>query len=187
MRHATDAVGTAILETRWGHIGVALSERGVLALELPLLDRSLMARRLEAAWPAASPVDLAELVELAEALARYLDGEPVTFSEHLDLRAWTSFQRRVWDTTAAIPYGQTRTYGWVASQINLPRAYRAVGQALGANPLPILIPSHRILARSGELHGATGGLHYKRYLLALERGERFLFPPAFLISKADAS
>lgn len=185
MRHATDNVGTAILETRWGYCGLALSEQGLLALELPLLDRALMARRLAAAWPLASPVDPDELVELGAALTLYLDGEPVAFREPLDLSAWTPFQRRVWVVTTTIPYGQTRSYAWIAGQIDLPRAYRAVGQALGANPLPILIPSHRVLASSGELQGATGGLDYKRYLLALERGERFLFPPAFLMGSAD--
>jgi O-6-methylguanine DNA methyltransferase len=180
MRHAADNVGTTILETRWGYLGLTLSERGIVALELPHPDRALMARRLQAAWPGASPVAPEELAELSETLERYFDGEPVVFRESLDLRPWTPFQRRVWLAVATIPYGQTRSYAWVAAQINLPRAYRAVGQALGANPIPILIPGHRVRASRGDLHAPAGGLDYRRYLLALERGERPLFPPAIL-------
>src|SRR5690606_34965291 len=92
MRHAADNVGTTILETRWGYLGLTLSERGIVALELPHPDRALMARRLQAAWPGASPVAPEELAELSETLERYFDGEPVVFRESLDLRPWTPFQ-----------------------------------------------------------------------------------------------
>ena len=82
----------------------------------------------------------------------------------------TPFQRAVLDATASIPWGETRTYGWVAEQVGRPGAARAVGGALGANPLPLVIPCHRVVA-AGTGGGYGGGMHRKEYLLALERGE----------------
>lgn len=81
----------------------------------------------------------------------------------------TPFQRAVLDVTASIPWGEVRTYGWVADQIGQPGAARAVGRALGANPLPLVIPCHRVIA-AGTGGGYGGGMHRKEYLLALERG-----------------
>jgi methylated-DNA-[protein]-cysteine S-methyltransferase len=88
----------------------------------------------------------------------------------MGLRA-TPFQRAVLDATSSIPWGQVRTYGWVASQIGRPGAARAVGRALGTNPLPLVIPCHRVVA-SGTGGGYGGGMHRKEYLLALERRAR---------------
>ena len=80
----------------------------------------------------------------------------------------TPFQRQVWEALTAIPYGETRTYGEVAAAIGRPRAVRAVGQADHRNPLPILIPCHRVVGADGSLTGYAGGLALKRALLALE-------------------
>ncbi|WP_376793442.1 methylated-DNA--[protein]-cysteine S-methyltransferase [Thermoflexus sp.] len=106
----------------------------------------------------------------AQAIAQileYLRGTRKTFTVPLDLRG-TAFQRRVWAETARIPYGQVVTYAELARRIGRPEAARAVGQALGANPLPILIPCHRVVAAEGRLGGYTGGRHLKRWLLHLE-------------------
>jgi O-6-methylguanine DNA methyltransferase len=78
------------------------------------------------------------------------------------------FQRAVLTAIQKIPFGETRSYGWVARAIGKPRASRAVGQALGANPIPIIIPCHRIIASDGSLGGYGGGLPLKRKLLTLE-------------------
>lgn len=86
----------------------------------------------------------------------------------LDLRG-TPFQRLVWDAVAAIPRGETRSYGEVARAIGRPAAARAVGAANGANPLPVVIPCHRLVGADGRLAGYGGGLDLKRRLLALER------------------
>jgi methylated-DNA-[protein]-cysteine S-methyltransferase len=80
----------------------------------------------------------------------------------------TPFQREVLDATATIPRGEVRTYGWVAARIGRPRGARAVGQALGANPIPLVVPCHRVVG-SGWDGGYGGGLHRKEFLLALER------------------
>lgn len=80
----------------------------------------------------------------------------------------TPFQRAVLEATSAIPRGEVRTYGWVAARVGRPRGARAVGQALGANPIPLVIPCHRVVG-SGWDGGYGGGLHRKQFLLSLER------------------
>jgi methylated-DNA-[protein]-cysteine S-methyltransferase len=107
---------------------------------------------------------------LQNQLERYFAGEPVRFRVPLDLSDGTPFQQKVWRVLQKIPRGQTRSYAWVAQQIGLPRAVRAVGGACGANPAPVLVPCHRVIASDGSLGGFSGGLVLKRALLRLERG-----------------
>jgi O-6-methylguanine DNA methyltransferase len=102
-------------------------------------------------------------------LKRYFTGEPVRFRVPLDLSTGTAFQRKVWRVLQQIPYGQTRSYAWVARQIGSPRATRAVGIACGANPVPILVPCHRVVRSDGSLGGFSAGVGWKARLLALER------------------
>lgn len=99
----------------------------------------------------------------------YLRGEFRQFTVPVDLRG-TEFQCDVWNTIAQIPYGKTISYGELAATIKRPKATRAVGQAVGANPVPIIIPCHRVIGSSGELTGFGGGLPLKERLLGLERG-----------------
>jgi methylated-DNA-[protein]-cysteine S-methyltransferase len=86
----------------------------------------------------------------------------------LDLFGVTDFQRRVWNAMRKIPYGETRSYKWLAQKVGDSRKARAVGQACGSNPLPILIPCHRVIREDGGLGGFSAGLHIKRKLLKLE-------------------
>ena len=104
-------------------------------------------------------------------LAAYFRGELRTFSVPLS-PAGTDFQRSVWDALATIPYGQTASYRDVARTIGNPRACRAVGTANHRNPLPILIPCHRVVGSDGSLTGYAGGLQRKQFLLALEKQHR---------------
>lgn len=99
----------------------------------------------------------------------YLRGELRQFTVPVDLRG-TEFQCDVWNTIAQIPYGKTISYGELAATIKRPKATRAVGQATGANPVPIIIPCHRVIGSSGGLTGFGGGLPLKERLLGLERG-----------------
>lgn len=87
----------------------------------------------------------------------------------------TPFQRSVWKALTEIPYGETWTYGQLAEAIGRPTAARAVGAANGANPLPIVVPCHRVIGSSGTLTGYRGGIRFKRALLDLERGRPTLF------------
>ncbi len=86
----------------------------------------------------------------------------------LDLARGTKFRRRVWAELSRIPRGETRSYGEIADELGKRKAARAVGGACGANPIPVLIPCHRVLAASGSLGGFSGGLEWKRRLLAIE-------------------
>ncbi|MCP4607507.1 MAG: methylated-DNA--[protein]-cysteine S-methyltransferase, partial [Planctomycetes bacterium] len=106
--------------------------------------------------------------ELGFRLTRYFEGEKIDFSDDLDLRGSTDFQRDVWEANCSIPYGETRTYGWIAEKLGRPGSVRAVGQALARNPLPIIIPCHRVVGSSGSLGGYSGGLELKKRLLELE-------------------
>ena len=105
---------------------------------------------------------------LAE-LREYLRGARRQFTVPLDLRG-TPFQLDVWRAVDAVPFGKTTTYGSIATSIARPNATRAVGRAVGANPVPLIIPCHRVIGSSGELTGFGGGLPLKERLLALEHG-----------------
>lgn len=115
------------------------------------------------------PPRAAWLRQTGAALCRALMGKPPGTLPPL---AWpdraTPFQRAVWEALLRIPPGETRSYGRLAIAIGRPRAARAVGQACGANPIPVLVPCHRVLAGSGGLGGFSGGLDWKRRLLAAE-------------------
>lgn len=105
-------------------------------------------------------------------LEEYFAGQRRDFEVPIDWQLVRGFGRRILDITAAIPFGSVSTYGAVAAEAGSPRGARAAGNALGANPLPIVVPCHRVLHATGGLGGYTGGLHRKRQLLAIEgRGQ----------------
>ncbi|WP_413318378.1 methylated-DNA--[protein]-cysteine S-methyltransferase [Agrococcus sp. 1P02AA] len=102
-------------------------------------------------------------------LGEYWSGERTAFDLQL-APAGSAFQQRVWSALREIPYGQTRTYGWIAARIGQPTAVRAVGLANSRNPLSIVVPCHRVVGASGALTGYAGGVERKRFLLDLEIG-----------------
>jgi methylated-DNA-[protein]-cysteine S-methyltransferase len=107
------------------------------------------------------------LAQAAEELCAYFAGSQRSFSVALDARG-TAFQQAVWDALRKLPYGEIVSYGDLAKRLGNPRGARAVGGAVGANPIPIMIPCHRVLGAGRRLGGFTGGLAVKRQLLALE-------------------
>jgi methylated-DNA-[protein]-cysteine S-methyltransferase len=119
--------------------------------------------------PAHAASDDALLTEAEAQLRAYFAGNLRYFDLPLSLQG-TDFQRRVWHAVAAIPYGSRTTYSALGEAIGRPRACRAVGAANGRNPLPIVVPCHRVVGASGALTGYGGGLEVKRALLALEAG-----------------
>ena len=156
-------VAYTLWPTDWGWMGALASETGLRRMTLPQPSREAAAALIEAGASAAFPFP-----DLPQRMRRYLQGAREAFPYPLDLRTATIFQSAVWQATSAIPYGETRSYAWIARALGRPQAPRAVGQALGANPLPIVIPCHRVLASDGALGGYGGGLALKRRLLALE-------------------
>lgn len=118
---------------------------------------------------AASPFD-----RVRRQLDEYFDGRRQVFSVPL-APSGTDFQKSVWQALSAIDYASTCSYGELARHIDKPRASRAVGAANGANPIPIIIPCHRVIGASGRLTGFAGGLLTKQWLLSHERGEGQLF------------
>jgi methylated-DNA-[protein]-cysteine S-methyltransferase len=117
------------------------------------------------------------LVETERQLEEYFAGRRTEFALTLD-PSGTPFQRRVWDALRTIPFGETRSYAQIATQIGHPTAMRAVGAANGRNPLSIVVPCHRVVGSTGALTGFAGGLDVKAYLLALESGLPSLSRPA---------
>ncbi len=109
--------------------------------------------------------------EVCRQLDAYFAGRLRAFDVPLDLKG-TTFQLSVWRALAAIPYGQTRSYAEIARAIGQPRAVRAVGQAIGANPVSIIVPCHRVIGSSGKLTGYAGGIRRKQALLNLEAQAR---------------
>lgn len=108
------------------------------------------------------------LQKLVVELDEYFAGNPIVFSVPLDLGSGTSFQRRVWQQLALIPYGKTRSYLDIARKVDCPRGSRAVGLANKNNPIPILIPCHRVIKADGKLGGYNSGIEIKKSLLELE-------------------
>ncbi|MCC6347832.1 MAG: methylated-DNA--[protein]-cysteine S-methyltransferase [Nitrospirales bacterium] len=117
--------------------------------------------------PVAQPGEAAR--SLFRELDAYFDGTLREFRQAVRFLQGTDFERRVWDALREIPYGETRTYGWMAEKVGSPGAARAAGRAIGRNPLPILIPCHRVIGADGSLTGFSCGLGIKKWLLEHER------------------
>jgi len=112
--------------------------------------------------------------EVRRQLTEYFAGSRTTFDLELEVRG-TTFQKSVLQALQTIPFGQTRTYKDIAELVGSPKAVRAVGAANGSNPIPIIIPCHRVIGSNGKLTGFGGGLPAKQYLLDLEQGRTPLF------------
>ena len=166
VEHATP-VGTLLLAaTPRGLVRVAYAdEDGSIEASLSALARSVSPRVIAAPR---------RLDAARRELAEYFAGARDRFEVPLDWRLTHGFGRRVLRSTARIPYGSVSSYGQVATAAGSPRGSRAAGNALGANPLPIVVPCHRVLHSGGGLGGYTGGVERKLTLLAIERGaERY--------------
>ena len=140
------------------------------ALEVISFPEGHKARRAEPDWIR----DADRFQNVREQLDQYFAGERTQFDLDLAPSA-TRFQRKVLDALLEIPYGETRSYLDIARQIGNPKAVRAVGGANGSNPIPIVIPCHRVVGSNGSLTGFGGGIEAKRFLLALEGSHSGLF------------
>ncbi len=162
---------TTRFETRFGCLRIVSSEKGLVYIELPNENG-----RGFGGWKKTHARD-AKVVERRAAhddaidqLLEFVVGERRVFTMDLDLRA-TPFQLAVYKYVAKIEYGETVSYSDIAEAIGKPKAVRAVGAANGANPIPLVIPCHRVIARGGALQGYAGGLPLKAKLLAMESAD----------------
>ena len=156
------------IATREGEFLAGYSAKGLAQLHFPT---ARLANPQAATGRAAAAIGTWHRITKAALTALLAGRAPRTFPP-LDLSAGTPFQQTVWRALEKIPFGQTRSYGEIASAIGNPKGVRAVGGACGANPIPILVPCHRVLAAKGKLGGFSGGLDWKRTLLERE-GARF--------------
>jgi methylated-DNA-[protein]-cysteine S-methyltransferase len=162
------------LGTRLGEIWLGSTPKGLFRLNLGSVDTEA----LRSFFPGGKRVALEEGGLVVEKAARevtsYLEGGQRKFTVPLDLTGWSPFAKRVWRATGRIPYGQMRSYAWLAERLGGPNFARAVGGALSMNPVPIIVPCHRVVGAHGTLGGFTGGLHIKRWLLEHEAGSQTL-------------
>ncbi len=163
---------TTPIPTRLGEFSSTWTAAGLARLHFPG-DQPSPREETVGAPP---PVDIASwILILRYALDAALSDGQLSPQPPFDLAVGTNFQREVWNVLCAIPRGETRSYAEVAAAVGRPKGAQAVGQACGANPIPVLIPCHRVLAAHLRLGGFSGGLDWKRRLLGLERGRDFPF------------
>ncbi len=167
------ATGFTLFDTAVGTCGTAWSGRGIVALQLPEADREQTRARLLRRFPdCPEQAPPAPVQDAIGKVVRLLEGEPVDLSPvALDLDAAPAFHRQVYAIARTIPPGETMTYGEIARRLGDPQASRAVGQALGQNPVAIIVPCHRVLGADRKPGGfsAGGGVRTKLRMLSIEK------------------
>ena len=159
---------TSRFDSPIGSLRIASSHKGLVYIELPHANgRGFEGWRKMHAKGAEVVERRAVHEEVIDQLLDFLSGNRRDFAVGLDLRA-TQFQLSVYKTVSAVGYGETCSYSEIARAIDKPKAVRAVGAANGANPIPLIIPCHRVIAQDGALQGYAGGLDMKAKLLAME-------------------
>jgi len=157
-----------IFDSSLGMVCIASTEKGVCKVALPKESTGDFFGWLRVHFGPQNVIeDRSRNEGVLTELESYLAGELREFQSPLDLRG-TEFQIKVWRELRTIPYGTTCSYRDIAERIGHPRAYRAVGTANGANPIPVIVPCHRVIGRDGSLRGYGGGLTMKERLLRLE-------------------
>lgn len=168
--HAQPDVTYAVVDSPIGALVAAATPQGLVRLAYEDFNGGLD-NVLDALATKLSPRILespAKLDDVRRELDEYFGGKRTTFDLPIDWVLYSDFGRRVLQATAAIPFGETASYGDVARTAGNPKASRAAGRALGANAIPIVVPCHRVIGTSGKLTGYTGGMHRKEALLRLE-------------------
>jgi methylated-DNA-[protein]-cysteine S-methyltransferase len=166
MKNKQTFVATLKIKTDEGDFLARYSTAGLARLDFPTAQP-------RSATTAPAPLPVTRWHELTTRAVRLaLQGRPMSATPPMDLSHGTAFQKKVWAALQTIPTGATETYAQLAASLKKPKAARAVGGACGANPVPLLIPCHRVVAAHGGLGGFSGGLHWKRKLLGREAGKR---------------
>ncbi|MEA2008047.1 MAG: methylated-DNA--[protein]-cysteine S-methyltransferase [Chloroflexota bacterium] len=170
----TISFGT-ITTSHLGIIGVAMSEQGLVNTDLRLASTEEFAQAIALRQNAELVPGGERVADALRQIEEYLAGDREEFEIPIDWSGMTEFKMAVLRATLGIPYGETLSYGEVAAQIGRPRAARAVGQAEAKNPIPLVIPCHRVIGANGEMRGYGGpeGVNLKAWILAFEAGETF--------------
>ncbi len=167
--------GHAVFETELGWLGIGWSSTGITHLQLPESDRSRTEHRLLERGAAARTGPPPAAIQAAiDALCRYAAGDDVDFSDlPVDLSGVDAFRRAIYERARKLRYGETTTYGGLADAAGHPGLARETGAAMGSNPIPIIVPCHRVLAAGGKMGGfsAPGGVFTKRRLLDMEHAK----------------
>jgi methylated-DNA-[protein]-cysteine S-methyltransferase len=164
------AVKTCLIDTELGTFGLGWTEKGIARAALPDIKPGAVARLMAKLGQSAAPEE--EIAELVADIQAYSRGERVDFDEvPLDLGGQPEFNRKVYADILKLGWGETTTYGEIARRLGDVALSRAVGAALGANPIPLIVPCHRVLGSNGKAGGfsAPGGAGSKMKMLALER------------------
>ncbi|MGE5175493.1 MAG: methylated-DNA--[protein]-cysteine S-methyltransferase [Hyphomicrobiales bacterium] len=168
-RKPLEEIAVTSLRSPMGKIWILATERGVREIRL---GKAEAPSRREARARDEKYVRRPRWTDPAKrAVEAYLAGDRTPFDLPLDLGRGTPFMRRVWEATRRVRHGAVASYATIAASAGAPKAVRAVGNALGANPIPIVIPCHRVVHSDRSLGGFSSGLAWKRFLLELERGQ----------------
>jgi methylated-DNA-[protein]-cysteine S-methyltransferase len=169
-------VAVAHTDSPIGTLTLAATPDGLVRVAFPRETDSIMEELADTVSPRV--VELPRRLDLARReLDEYFEGDRTVFDLPVDLRLARGFRRQVLEMLyAEISFGETCSYAELAALAGSPRAHRAVGSAMATNPVPIVVPCHRVLRSGGALGGYGGGLEVKRYLLALESGQAAIFP-----------
>ena len=168
IRRTVPTVYYSLLSSPIGKIGVAATRQGICRISLNETSIASFRNRILKEYSCTAIQNKEFFKTLSPKMRAYFSGQGLKSKNSIDLLVGTRFQQRVWRALRSIPYGQTRSYRSIAESIGHPKSSRAVGTACGRNPLPILIPCHRVVKADGQLGGFTGGLGLKRHLLNLE-------------------
>lgn len=161
-------MGFILFDTCLGWMGILSSPNGLKQIILPQSSSERVLSHVGDFYRSTQDCEDNLLSDLPQKFGLYLAGTPVDFPSRLDLSEATCFQQSVWQIVRSVPYGESRSYAWIATQLGQSKAARAVGQALARNPLPIVIPCHRIVRSDGNIGDFSGGEKMKRYLLNME-------------------
>ncbi len=165
---AVQKVYCTSFDSRIGHIYVASTDKGVCKVSVPKESRKDFFQWLERQFDPDAVVDnKSHNKEAIDQLVRYFNGKLAKFTCPLDLIG-TPFQVRLWKELNRIPYGTTVSYGQLAKRVGVPKGFQAAGRAIAANPVPVIVPCHRVLGSDGSLVGYSAGIKTKEFLLRLE-------------------
>ena len=162
-------ISYSCLDSPFGPVFIAKTIRGVCLVTLSKISEIKFQSLLRKRYQKEVIRDDKRLKNVVHELSSYFNGHRVNFKSTLDISIGTEFQRKVWGKISEIPYGELRSYKWIADGIGNPHAVRAVGNAVGKNPVPPIIPCHRVIRSDGNLGGFSSGIALKKRLLKLEK------------------